>query len=466
MFENENNLFGGENLDLGNDMGAGFEDFTPFDSGEAESIFAQAPVQEPTNKEENPVSDVPAAVNTTTEVVAENKDAGTEVKKDEQVTTAADEVVKTADVVSAPKESQNQANYFDAVIADAENKEAENAKSVLMSKLPIFSHGSAKEEIVDTSKTFDDLRKEKAEDFPELDDYSVVTWTVTYGTISKTVSTPKKTTIASFKKEIENSKEFTTMLTKAQNKTADKKGSAKEDKPIECVISPKTKMKPKGVVDGGYKGVFTSFADAQTSGKVIAFVPSDDGNVYEIRSEKMGTFIAKAENVTMLDKVRAGFIPALPKIPYEILSEIISFFKSYITESKEFEALAYIFWSFEDEEYFVYIPKQKVSKARVIPECSIADDEKNLLVMQIHSHNTMPAFFSRDDDAGEQATKLYSVVGRLDKVFPNIKTRISVGGKFVEINPSTVFDGFEGMFPEEWQESVELDSRFVKEAGL
>ena len=102
----------------------------------------------------------------------------------------------------------------------------------------------------------------------------------------------------------------------------------------------------------------------------------------------------------------------------------------------------------------------------VIPECSIADDDKNLLVMQIHSHNTMPAFFSRDDDAGEQATKLYSVVGRLDKVFPDIKTRISVGGKFVEINPSTVFDGFEGMFPEEWQESVELDSRFVKEAGL
>ena len=40
MFENENNLFGGEGLDLGNDMGAGFDGFTPFDSGEAESIFA------------------------------------------------------------------------------------------------------------------------------------------------------------------------------------------------------------------------------------------------------------------------------------------------------------------------------------------------------------------------------------------------------------------------------------------
>lgn len=463
MFDNENNLFGGEGLDLGSETQADFADFMPFDSSEAKEIFGVDDAGNNQSDENNTAfkSEAVFGANENIDVAENNQSTQTEVKKNEENAGKTDEAT-----VAAPEQPKHQEaqDFFNQMLAEAETKQAENTKSSLREKLPIFSHGNAREDIVDTSKTFDDLRIEKAEDFPELDDYSVVTWSVTYGTITKTVSTPKKITIASFKKEIEESKEFTTMLTKAQNKTTDKK-SSKTDKPIECVISPKVKMKPKGVVDS-YKGAYISFNEAQKSGKVITFVPSNDGNVYEIRSEKMGTFIAKAESVPMLDKVRVGFIPALPKIPYEILSEIISFFKSYIIENEEFEALAYIFWSFEREEYFVYIPKQKVSKARVEPECSFIDDEKNLLVMQIHSHNTMNAFFSRDDDASELATKLYSVVGRLDKVFPDIRTRISVGGKFVEINPSTVFDGFEGEFPKNWQESVELDVHHTKEAYL
>ena len=79
--------------------------------------------------------------------------------------------------------------------------------------------------------------------------------------------------------------------------------------------------------------------------------------------------------------------------------------------------------------------------------------------MEIHSHNTMPCFFSTTDDSDEKATRLYTVVGKMNKVFPEIKTRISCGGKFVEINPEEVFEGFDGVFPENWKEAVEIRKR-------
>ena len=147
---------------------------------------------------------------------------------------------------------------------------------------------------------------------------------------------------------------------------------------------------------------------------------------------------------------------ALPKIPYSILSEIIAFFKTFVTEKSENEAMANIYWSFEEEKYRVHVPKQTVTKASVDTNLPDIDEEKFLLVMEVHSHNTMGAVFSRIDDKDEIATRLYTVIGRLDKVFPDMTTRISVGGKHLVIDPAIVFDGIGGEFPEKWKEAVEI----------
>ena len=167
----------------------------------------------------------------------------------------------------------------------------------------------------------------------------------------------------------------------------------------------------------------------------------------------------------MMRKVRAGFIPALPKIPYSMLSEILSFFKEYVTDTGELEALAYIYWSFVDSKYYVHVPKQQVSKASVDSSIPELDEDKFVLVMEIHSHNTMAARFSPTDDRDERATRLYTVVGRMDKVFPDITTRASVGGKYVEIEPETVFEGLDGTFPEAWKDAVDVRKPKFKEAG-
>ena len=62
---------------------------------------------------------------------------------------------------------------------------------------------------------------------------------------------------------------------------------------------------------------------------------------------------------------------------------------------------------------------------------------------------TKTAYIYKTSFNGVQTPKLL-----LDKIFPDIVTRISVGGKFVEISPTLVFDGIGGGFPEAWADAV------------
>ena len=76
--------------------------------------------------------------------------------------------------------------------------------------------------------------------------------------------------------------------------------------------------------------------------------------------------------------------------------------------------------------------------------------------MDIHSHNSMKAFFSPTDNADEKATRLYTVIGNLHEYFPDIKTRISNGGKFLDIDPLEVFEFEDCSFPIKWTENVQF----------
>lgn len=468
MFEDGNNngfLIGGD-LDLGSSDGD-FGGFTAINDSEAADIFAQlgtaeppkTEITEPKKEETAPVQVTPENSNEQQiELSAVNKGAAEAEENKNETVTVGEVTEETSEKVQPENGTAEPTDLFSAVMAEADEKQAEVKKDSLIKQLPIFEYAGATEEIVDSSKTFEQFRLEKAEDFPELNKVEAVSWKMIYGTIIKQIPAPGKTTIASMKTKIEESKEFLEMLKRPQSKKAGAKKSKTSDNTneseIKCKITATVTMQPKGN-ECSYKGVFTSLNEANNSSKLISYIPSDDGKVYEMRKNRIGTFIAEADRVKMLDKVRAGFIPALPKIPYELLSKIISFFKSFVTEKHELEAVAYIYWSFKDMRYYVFVPRQYVTKDSANPMSQIDEDEDTVLVMEIHSHNTMKAFFSLKDDMGELATRLYAVVGRLDKVFPDIKVRVSVGGKFVTIKPDDVFEIPNTTFPEEWSKAVE-----------
>ena len=324
----------------------------------------------------------------------------------------------------------------------APKQAASQAKKSLFDKPPVFSYGGAKEEIADAGMTFEELRIQKADDFPELEEGKSVSWRVRYGTATKSISDPKGTTILQTKQEIERSKAFLDSL---------KKG---KDKDPMCLVTPSVTAKSKGIA--AYKGMFPSLETARASDKVICLIPAQDGQVYELRKHELGEFIAPKHNITELSEIRAGFRPALPLIPGALLSQIISFFRCFMGEKQEYEALVQIYWDREAEEFIPFVPKQSVSKAgiRANLENNILPEGRYLHYADVHSHNSMEAKFSRIDDRDERPTGLYIVLGRLNGFYPEISVRISCGGVFQAIDPSLVLESVGAEFPTAWIDRV------------
>lgn len=342
------------------------------------------------------------------------------------------------DAAPAPVEPASAPATENLIAAAFQKQEEENVKTDLFEKSPVFSYGSAKEEIQDASLTFEELRIAKSEDFPELAEGKRVSWTVEYGKSTKVIADPKGTTIASVKEELERSKAFLDHLKKAK------------DKHPTCLVKPKVTAQSKGIAS--YKGMFTSLETARESDKVICLIPSRDGNVYELRKTELGEFIVPKNNIAELPIIRAGFTPALPLIPKTMLEQIIGFFRALMQNSAEYEALVHVYWDRVKQEFCIHIPKQQVTKFRITADLKPDNfpEERFLHYADVHSHNSMPARFSPLDDRDEKATRLYIVVGRLDRYMPEISARVACGGIFQEIDICSVAEPLDADFPEQW----------------
>ncbi len=87
-----------------------------------------------------------------------------------------------------------------------------------------------------------------------------------------------------------------------------------------------------------------------------------------------------------------------------------------------------------DAGYHLYVPVQDKSGGSVIYE--FGDN----VVLDLHSHGCMGAFFSPQDDEDEKGLKLYGVVGRLNAT-PIVKLRVGVYGYFQSLAWGDLFDG-------------------------
>ena len=65
-------------------------------------------------------------------------------------------------------------------------------------------------------------------------------------------------------------------------------------------------------------------------------------------------------------------------------------------------------------------------------------------------------FFSDTDNRDEKATGLYCVIGNITDYFPHILTRASVGGNFVNLAPSELFEMIDTDYPDDWQNLVSV----------
>jgi PRTRC genetic system protein A len=196
--------------------------------------------------------------------------------------------------------------------------------------------------------------------------------------------------------------------------------------------------------------------------KKVIYVWQGNG-IWEIRNLRLGTFTTHIHEFKTpgLDcNLKEGWALNVPKIPATLLDMTLSFFRK-IYDKHSSEVFLQYFYDEKSKEYLLHCPKQKVSGASV----SYERDEKfetreKILVFEIHSHGSMGAFFSGTDDKDEKDDRFFGVIGKVKKFYPEMKLRVSVGGRRREISVEDIFDIDEGnyheeSFPQEWVKKIQ-----------
>lgn len=116
--------------------------------------------------------------------------------------------------------------------------------------------------------------------------------------------------------------------------------------------------------------------------------------LYKVGIGKFGSFARKVEKLRNSPYIKEGFKVNLPKIPYSIYQMIINFFKA-VEKKHNAEVMVEIWWDKTKKEYFVYCPEQEISEVSIDYKKNkdLLLNDNYILVMDIHSHNFMPAFF-------------------------------------------------------------------------
>ena len=171
----------------------------------------------------------------------------------------------------------------------------------------------------------------------------------------------------------------------------------------------------------------------KSSKKGYTIIPHEDLDIEVIDNEESyiekhlyGTYYLSKENDVIdfeLDKT----------IPIELLLDIINLFSEEPTKEKA----AQIFWN--GKEYELYVPEQVVTESSVEFKRNKQLEAEKDLVMDIHSHACYPAFFSSIDNEDEKGTRLYMVIGNLDKDRHSIAARVGIKGIFRELDPFSFF---------------------------
>lgn len=197
------------------------------------------------------------------------------------------------------------------------------------------------------------------------------------------------------------------------------------------------RKKGSGMILERRHGVYLRLEDAVENKRSNMFIAGADGHMYHIRETEVLTICKKARKVPGVPMLVEGVRLKFPRIPWGMLSQFLIVARHFASKY-DAEIHGEVHW--DGQGYQLVIPAQIVSKHMCEPIEQMAYDENKIKVMEIHSHNTMDAYFSAQDDRSEQAPILYAVVGKVLDFFPQIQVRTCLDGEYLMIDPHTIFD--------------------------
>lgn len=152
-------------------------------------------------------------------------------------------------------------------------------------------------------------------------------------------------------------------------------------------------------------------------------------NLIEKKNIIVPSMMAKKKGATPMSNI--GVLLMENKIPYSILFSFIKV--SNIFNELQKEVHADIYYDFDKKSYFLDIPKQIIStvNVEVIEDPLVTLDRIGVncaKVMEIHSHHSMPAIPSSQDNQSEQVVgMIYGIVGSLEYGWPTLAIRTYQG---------------------------------------
>jgi len=137
------------------------------------------------------------------------------------------------------------------------------------------------------------------------------------------------------------------------------------------------------------------------------------------------------------------FIQLIQKPDIEVLYKIIDIF-TYIKDKTKYELMVNLYYDIKEKDFIIDIVEQKITSGSIqyIYNEFYENDSRYVRYLQIHSHHSMKAFFSKTDDEDEQnkCHSYFGVIGELiNKTSFTQKYRIYCGDKFIPVSNSDVF---------------------------
>jgi len=134
----------------------------------------------------------------------------------------------------------------------------------------------------------------------------------------------------------------------------------------------------------------------------------------------------------------------LPRIPGRLLQEVLA-------DARRNLALEYMYQVKFDPvtgRWTVTRPDQDQSRSRV----GYTALDPSGVVLDLHSHHTMPAFFSATDDSDEKGGRFYGVMGHLERAQPELAVRLGLYGHWIPNVPALILfdhiDPFIEVYPD------------------
>jgi len=172
----------------------------------------------------------------------------------------------------------------------------------------------------------------------------------------------------------------------------------------------------------------------------------------ETRFVSADTLLAPlSETLIGLHLARYPFQPVqlkVPRIPGRLLRDVLQAAR----QNLNLEIMFHFRCDPTTRRWTVTCPAQDQSRVRV----GYRDPNQADIVLELHSHHVMPAFFSPTDDSDEQGSRFYAVIGHLDRAQPQLMLRLGIYGHWLRNIPAlTLFDD-PGPFVDTYDEAAPL----------